>query len=44
MTVCIRALEALGVFTKEELDGVMKEKMERWIERAKEYEKRGETE
>lgn len=40
VTVCIRALEALGVFAKEELDSVVKEKLERWVERAREYEKR----
>ena len=40
VTVCIRALEAMGVFSDDELDGVMQEKLERWVERAKEYEKR----
>lgn len=40
VVVCIRALEALGVFTKEELDNVVKEKLERWEIRAREYEKR----
>lgn len=40
VTVCIRALEALGVFGREELDSVVQEKMERWVERAREYEKR----
>ena len=39
VTVCIRALEALGVFSREELDSVVQEKMERWVERAREYEK-----
>lgn len=37
VTVCIRALEALGVFDQEELDSVIKGKMERWVERAVEY-------
>ena len=40
VTVCIRALEALGVFNREELDNVVKEKLERWEVRAREYEKR----
>lgn len=40
VTVCIRALEALGVFTDAELDGVVREKLERWERRAREYEKR----
>ena len=40
VTVCIRALEALGVFTKEELDSVMQDKLDRWESRALEYEKR----
>lgn len=40
VTVCIRALEAMGVFTKEELDSVVQEKLERWEKRAQEYEKR----
>lgn len=40
VTVCIRALEALGVFNREELDNVMQEKLERWESRAMEYQKR----
>lgn len=40
VTVCIRALEAMGVFSGEELDSVMQEKLERWESRALEYEKR----
>lgn len=44
VTVCIRALEALGVFNREELDSVVQENLERWERRAQEYEKRGATE
>lgn len=44
VTVCISALEALGVFSGDELDSVVQEKLERWEKRAQEYEKRGETE
>lgn len=40
VTVCIRALEALGVFSGDELDSVVQEKLERWEKRAQEYEKR----
>ena len=40
VTVCIRALEAMGVFNREELDNVVREKLERWEIRAREYEKR----
>lgn len=40
VTVCIRALESMGVFTDAELDGVVREKLERWESRALEYEKR----
>ena len=40
VVVCIRALEAMGVFNREELDNVVREKLERWESRALEYEKR----
>lgn len=40
VTVCISALEALGVFSGDELDSVVQEKLERWEKRAQEYEKR----
>lgn len=42
--VCIRALEALGVFTKEELGCKIQEKLERWSKRAEEYEGRNKGE
>lgn len=40
VTVCIRAVESLGVFTEGELMDKIREKLERWNKRAQEYEKR----
>lgn len=40
VTLCIRAVESLGVFSEMELLGKIAEKLDRWKRRAREYEKR----
>lgn len=44
VSVCIGALEVMGVFTKEELGCKIQEKLERWSKRAEEYKGRNKDE